>query len=469
MFASRTAWDLRPNRLTEAINAARSSRREFLDLTISNPTECGFAFLDDTILQSLSTPESLSYQPEAQGLLKARESVASYYAKKEVAVDVKNIFLTTSTSEGYSFIFRLLCEPGDEVLVAQPSYPLFELLAQIQDVRLVAYPLIYDHGWQIDLHHLEDKITPRTRAIIVVNPNNPTGSFVKAAELSKLNDLCQKHELALIADEVFHDYQLHLAERTSFAANNDALSFTLSGLSKVAGLPQMKVAWIVVSGPERRRRESIARLDMIADTYLSVNAPLQNATPALLDTRIQFQEQLRSRLHANLKTLDKMLSGQKHCSRLEVEGGWYVTLRVPITQSDEELAVFLLENEGVLVQPGHFFDFHQEGYLILSLMTPEGVFAQGMSRILKAVSLRSSLIILGFHCLSVINGFVSRSSPIVVAGPWPGTTITSSGRDMSVPCNEAMILSIEPPGRSVLPILPANKVSPAISFFSAGK
>lgn len=328
------------------------------------------------------------YEPEPKGLLVAREAVAEYYASQAMPVEISpdNIILTTSTSEAYSFIFRLLCEPGDEVLIARPSYPLFDLLATIQDVRLVPFSLIYDHGWHIDFHSLRSAITSRTKAVIVVNPNNPTGSFVKEEELRELNEICAANDVAIVADEVFLDFPHKGIAPKSFAANESALTFTLSGLSKVSGLPQMKVAWMAVSGPEQRASDALSRLEIIADTYLSMNAPIQLATPILLASRTDFQGKLATRIRANLVELDSQLVTQKHCTRLGVNAGWYATLRVPVTQPDEELAISLIERQGVLVHPGHFFDFEQEGHLILSLMTPQNVFREGVQRLLQSTN-----------------------------------------------------------------------------------
>jgi alanine-synthesizing transaminase len=385
MFSKRTAWNLSPNRFSVALEKHRKSGKPLLDLTVSNPTNCGLSFEADKILSSLTNAAAVIYEPESKGLLVARNAVADYYATQPdpVAVSPENIILTTSTSEGYSYIFRLLCEAGDEVLIPRPSYPLFDFLATIQDIRLIPYSLVYDHGWQIDFHSLKSAITSRTRAVIVVNPNNPTGSYVKPSELNELNLICAANQMAIIADEVFLDYLLEPAGCKSLANNQQALTFTLSGLSKISGLPQMKASWIAASGPEKPVSDALARLDVIADTYLSMNAPIQYSLPTLLDTRHSFQEQLNARLRRNLEELDRQLAAQSHCKRLDVEGGWYATLRVPVTQSDEELAIALMEKESVLVHPGHFFDFEQDGYLILSLMTPEEVFKDGIPRILK--------------------------------------------------------------------------------------
>ncbi len=354
-----------------------------LDLTVSNPTECGFEYDRSAILNALSNPAALTYEPNPKGLESARRAVASYYADRGDDVSPEDIFLTTSTSEAYSYVFRTLCNPGDELLIPSPSYPLFDFLADIQDVSLVRYPLLYDHGWQIDFHALEQAITPRTRGVIVVHPNNPTGNFVKPAEMARLSAICPARQVAIIADEVFLDFALDGERRASFAANSGALTFTLSGLSKISGLPQMKAAWLVVSGPQPWKREALARLEVIADTYLSVNAPVQLAVPRFLQQRHAFQEQVTLRVRRNLAELDRQLSAQKFCSRLQVEGGWCAVFRVPATRSDEDLAVELLTTQGVSVHPGHFYDFPSDGYLVVSLITPEETFAAGITKVLS--------------------------------------------------------------------------------------
>jgi aspartate/methionine/tyrosine aminotransferase len=277
----------------------------------------------------------------------------------------------------------VLCDPEDELLIPEPSYPLFEFLADIQDVRVVRYPLVYDHGWQIDFHALEQAMTPRTRGVIAVHPNNPTGHFVKAEEMRKLSKICAARETAIIADEVFLDFALGDRRHATFAASSEALTFTLSGLSKICGLPQMKVAWLMVSGPEAWKAETLARIEMIADTYLSMNAPVQWAMPVLLSQRHSFQKQLMTRVNENLSELDRQLAEQKSCSRLEVEGGWNAVLRVPAIRSDEELALELLATKSVYVHPGHFYDFSTEGCLVASLITAVTEFAQGIKLVLS--------------------------------------------------------------------------------------
>jgi alanine-synthesizing transaminase len=383
MFASRTNWNLTSNRLSEALARHRDAGKPLLDLTAANPTECGFDYDRQAILQALSNPESLSYDPDPKGLLSARRAVAGYYSAREITVPVEDIILTTSTSEAYSFAFRLLCNPGDELLIPEPSYPLFSFLADIQDVKLVGYPLLYDHGWQIDFHALQQAIAERTRGIIVVNPNNPTGHFCKSAEMEKLNKMCAPHQIAIIADEVFLDFNLAENIPRSFAANTESLTFTMSGLSKISGLPQMKAAWVITNGPEELKAQSLARLEVIADTFLSMNAPVQRAVPVFLDLRHGFQKQVMARVRKNLAELDKLLLAQNACARLDVEGGWYAVVRVPATRSDEDLAIELLNARGVYVHPGHFFDFPADGYLIVSLITPKHDFNEGMKRLLS--------------------------------------------------------------------------------------
>ncbi|HWH58990.1 MAG TPA: pyridoxal phosphate-dependent aminotransferase [Terriglobales bacterium] len=383
MFSHRTDWQLAPNRLTAAIEEARALGQPFIDLTISNPTRAGITYDGTSILDSLRHDASLDYDPQPKGLLAAREAVADYYRGRHEEVDPESLILTSGTSEGYSYVFRLLANPGEEILVPKPSYPLFEFLADLQDVRLVPYPLLYDHGWQIDFHSVEKAIGPATRGIVLVNPNNPTGSYVSYAEREQLNDICRQRGLALIVDEVFLDYSLGDVPYPSFATNTGALTFALTGLSKISALPQMKLAWIAVSGPANLAQEARQRLEVIADTYLSVSAPVQLAARTLLEQRLTVQSQILTRVQQNLAELDRQLALQKTCSRLAAEGGWYAILRVPVTQSDEDLAIALLREKGVLVHPGHFYDFPQDGFLVLSLIAGPAEFCSGIEKVLN--------------------------------------------------------------------------------------
>jgi len=382
MFADRTRWNLTPNRLSEALRRHRAAGKTLFDLTASNPTECGFEYDGEAILRALGNPSALVYEPNSKGLEVARKAVATYYAAHDAHVSAEDLVLTTGTSEAYSFVFRTLCNPGDELLMPQPSYPLFSFLADIQDVKLVSYPLIYDHGWQIDFHALEQAISPRTRGVIVVHPNNPTGNFCKAPEMAQMDEICAARGLAVIADEVFLDFAITGERRASFAANTGALTFTMSGLSKISGLPQMKAAWLAVSGPEALKKEALARIEVIADTYLSINAPVQRAIPAFLEMRHGFQKQLMARVRSNLEELDRQLARHETCTRLQVQGGWYAVSRVPALKPDEDLAVDLLQSKNVYVHPGHFYDFPSEGYLVVSLITPRAEFVAGIDQIL---------------------------------------------------------------------------------------
>jgi alanine-synthesizing transaminase len=359
-----------------------------LDLTASNPTQCGFTYDGAGILAALGDRAALVYDPEPRGMLRAREAVCAYYAARGAAVDPQQIFLTTGTSEAYSWLFRLLCDAGDEVLIAQPSYPLFDFLAQIEDVRLVAYPLVYDHGWQIDFAGLRERITARTKAIAVVHPNNPTGHYTKAAERRELERICAEHGLALVVDEVFLDSFAEgesplcghndSAEGKSFAVGEQpCLTFVLSGISKIAALPQMKVAWILAMGPEGERRAALDRLEVVADTFLSMNAPVQCALPVWLAGCGTVQKLIRARTRGNLQNLDQILLRNLPVTRLEVEAGWYAVLRVPALERDEDLAVRLLEERGVYVHPGSFFGFGGAGWLVVSLLTSEEEFRRG--------------------------------------------------------------------------------------------
>jgi alanine-synthesizing transaminase len=407
MFSDRTNWKLSPNRFTQALEEVRLSaagvganEKKILDLSASNPTRVGLLYDERAILGALASPRSIDYDPQSKGLRAAREAVANYYRDDHDHddhdhdqdgdfrdLDPERLVLTSSTSEGYSYVFGLLCNPGDELLVPKPSYPLFDFLADLEDVKLVPYPLIYDHGWQMDFPSLERAVTARTRGVVIVHPNNPTGSYVQAHELALLNEFCRGHKLALIVDEVFLDYAHDATTRRSFTANQDVLTFTLSGLSKISALPQMKVAWVAVSGPEAEVDGAISRLEVIADTYLSMNAPMQWAMPVLLEQRKSVQKQLLDRVLVNLAELDRQLAGQKTCQRLNVEGGWYAVLRVPVTRSDEDLAIELLREKSVLVHPGHFYDFPSDGYLVLSLITPEEEFAEGIRRVIEKLSI----------------------------------------------------------------------------------
>jgi aspartate/methionine/tyrosine aminotransferase len=382
-FSQRTHWNLAENELTAAIRQRRGSGLELFDLTLSNPTNCGFTYDAEALLAPLHNLEVLHYEPDPLGMTTAREAVARYYSDLEASIPLNRICLTTSTSEAYSFLFRLLCNPGDEVLAATPSYPLFDYIARLDDVQLREYPLLYDpnadlvsgQGWSIDLHALEAAITAKTRAIILVHPNNPTGNFVSQQERAHLESLCATRNLALIVDEVFLDYALGTPQPSFAAAESDCLTFVLSGISKVCGLPQMKASWIAARGPSPLVQEAMQRIEIIADTFLSMNTPVQQSLPAWLRIRHAIQHQIRERMRLNLAVLDSYLQGTS-IQRLALQGGWTAILRVPRTIDGREFVTAALDR-GVLLQPGDFYALG-DARVVVSLLTPPAAWAAGL-------------------------------------------------------------------------------------------
>jgi alanine-synthesizing transaminase len=386
VFSSRSRWDRSLNPIARALEQARVDGRPILDLTESNPTRCGFTYPGDEIRAALGDPRGLVYEPEPRGLLDAREAVASYYADLGATVEVDNILLVAGTSEAYSFLFRLLADPGDEILVPAPSYPLFGFLSELDDVRTVPYTLGYDGAWHVDLASVRAALTPKTRAIIVVSPHNPTGMQLRRAELGALESVAAEHGLAIICDEVFADYAFGFdPERVrTTAGDRTALAFTLSGLSKIVGLPQLKLGWICVNGPDAARREALERLEIIADSYLSVNTPVQLAAKSLLAGRKLIQTQIRERIATNRGHLVDAARGHAW-EPLRTDGGWYAVLRVPQRASEEEWVLALLREQGVLVHPGYFFDFPTSGYLAISLLPTVESFRHGLARIGRVI------------------------------------------------------------------------------------
>jgi aspartate/methionine/tyrosine aminotransferase len=378
-FSRRTNWETAETALARAHRRRVEAGLPLADLTASNPTRCGFTY-DPDLLAALTDPRALQYSPQPRGLLPAREAVCAYYAEHGVPFQPEQIVLTTSTSEAYSFLFRLLCDPGDEIVLNQPGYPLFDFLAELDDVRLTAASLVYDNGWQIDPEGLRRAITPRTRAIVVVHPNNPTGHFTKPWEAGELARLCREFDLSLIVDEVFLDYEL-AEPAMSFAAGLESVPiYVVSGMSKIAGLPQMKTAWIAATGPQATL--ALDRLEIIADTFLSMNAPVQWALPAWLEDRELIRQQIRARVATNLAELDRQLPQLPAASRLKVEGGWYAVVRIPAIEPDEQTVLSLLER-GVWVHPGYFFGMPESGWLVVSLLGPEAEFSRGVSLLVE--------------------------------------------------------------------------------------
>jgi alanine-synthesizing transaminase len=384
VFSSRIPANLAPNRLTEALRALRARREPLIDLTESNPTRAGFEYPPD-LLAPLGEARGLRYAPSPLGAMGARRAVAADYERQGVTVPPERIALTASTSDGYSLLFKLLANAGDEVLVPRPSYPLFDHLTRLDLVVTRYYDLDVHGSWSIDFASLERAITPRTRAVLVVSPNNPTGSFIAADELDRLAAICASRDIAIIADEVFADYELEpgAASRAGrVATRRDVLSFALGGLSKSVGLPQVKLGWVAVGGPDRLAAEALERLELVCDTYLAVSTPVQLAAAELLHRGAAVRSQIASRIVANCRALQTAVAGAPSCRVLRSEGGWCAVLQVPSLESEEDLVLRLLA-DGVLTHPGYFFDFPRESFLIVSLLPPEASFADGVSRVLR--------------------------------------------------------------------------------------
>jgi aspartate/methionine/tyrosine aminotransferase len=371
-----------PNQLSDLVVAKRQRGEAIIDLTESNPTRCGFSYPKKEILAALANESSLLYQPEPRGLLIARKAIANYYATLGVTVRPEDIVLTASTSEAYSFLFKLLCNVGDAIIVPQPSYPLFEYLCQLNDVALRHYCLAYDGEWHIDFESLQSTFTDRTRAIVLVHPNNPTGSYLKQSEFEQVCTFATEHNCAVITDEVFGPYNFSSdTNRASILTSNTSiLFFSLNGISKLLGLPQLKLSWIIVRGNPQQTDEVLNRLDIIADTFLSVNTPAQVALPKLFEHSQFIEEQIRLRVYSNYHLLQKIFKDSK-VSVLHVEGGWYAILQLPQFQNDEGWAVELLHQQNILVHPGHFYDIKQKSCVVISLLPTSELFTDALSQI----------------------------------------------------------------------------------------
>jgi len=387
-FARRTNWRQEANSLNKALEDLAKRGVEILDLTASNPTSGGFAY-PEGMLAALNFLENLHYYPDACGMDKARQAVSKYYTRQNLILPASGIVLTASTSEAYSFLMRLLVNPGEKVLIPKPSYPLFQFLLEINDVHFDYYPLYYDgQKWRLDKQTLERLVeSAKPKAIILVNPNNPTGSYISRAELNFLNEICRKRQVAIISDEVFFDYALNPGDAVSCTGNREVLTFVLGGVSKTLGLPQMKCAWILASGPQAVLQESLSRLEIIADTYLSVNTPVQNALSVWLEHAASIQGQIISRVKENAQWLSTRLKEHTpSTSLLSLQGGWYATLRLPAIKSEEEWVLEFLREDHVSVYPGYFFDFEGGAYIVLSLLPPASIFQEAVGRILQRLA-----------------------------------------------------------------------------------
>ena len=389
MFSRRVPASLTRNRLSEAVARHRAAGRPVLDLTLSNPTKAGLTY-PDSILFALADPRALHYEPEAFGLRAARAAVAASYASHGVSIDPDAVILTASTSEAYSLLFKLLCDPSDAVLVPAPSYPLFEHLARLDAVDCLQYPLEYHGVWSIDMHALRRATTSAARALLAVAPNNPTGSMLRASQAPLLDDHCARHGLALVVDEVFLDYPLEPAPDAvgsvlARQAEGDVLRVALGGLSKAVGLPQMKLAWLVMQGPASLVAQARDRMELICDTYLSVNTPVQVGAARLLHDGADLRVAIAARVRRNLESLRTTAARSPACEVLRVEGGWSAVIRVPSIHPEETLVLDLLEHDAVLAHPGFFFDFPAEAYIVVSLLTAPEVFDEGTERLCRRV------------------------------------------------------------------------------------
>jgi hypothetical protein len=386
MFSSRTDWNTTPNRLSSLAAEKRLRGESIIDLTESNPTKCEFSYPTEEILSALTEPSIVSYQPEPRGLLSARKAIAEYYAVHGIAITPEQIILTSSTSEAYSFLFKLLCNVGDEIVVPQPSYPLFEYLCQLNDITLRQYRLAYDGEWHIDFASLQAQFSHRTRAIVLVHPNNPTGSYLKQNEFDQICSLASEHHSSLIADEVFGPYDMspdvHCAN--ILTSQSFVPLFSLNGISKLLGLPQLKLSWIVVDGNLQQRDEALNRLDIIADTFLSVNTPVQVALPKLLRCSSDIGNQIRLRIQTNYRLLQKVFADSS-TSVLRVEGGWYSILQLPQKYSDDYWAEEILTHQNILIQPGHFFDMEQKSCIVISLLSVSDLFDDALLRLQRFI------------------------------------------------------------------------------------
>jgi alanine-synthesizing transaminase len=374
-FSTRSLQEDVPNALSRALAEAKA-RGPVLDLTVSNPTTAGIPYDEAAILGAFADRAMLTYEPHPLGLASARAAVA-----QEIGHDARRIALTASTSEAYAVLFKMLCDPGDEILVPAPSYPLLGWLAAFEAVRLAPYPLVHAGRWMVDVAALRAAVTPRTKAIVVVTPNNPTGSYLGRGELDAMLDL----GLPIVSDEVFAPYPLAMPDdrvKTVLEASR-GLVFALSGLSKACGLPQMKLGWIAAGGDALHADAALQRLEIVLDAYLSVGTPVQAALPALLAAGKKTAHAISERTKRNLAVVRNALQSCSHATVLEVEGGWYVTIRVPETMNDEEWAVSLVTEDAVHVHPGFFFDMNRGAHLVVSLLTPDADLAEGMARIAR--------------------------------------------------------------------------------------
>jgi alanine-synthesizing transaminase len=382
VISSRLPGDLSPNATARAVEALRARGVSVIDLTESNPTRAGFHY-PEHVLDALADARAFRYDPHPLGLISAREAVAREFLRRGATVPPDRIGLTASTSEAYGFLFKLLCNAGDAVLVPRPSYPLFEHLTSLEGVAAVPYRIEYHGSWRIDLDSVRRAMDDRVRALLIVSPNNPTGSFLHCDDLVNVVELCASRDVAIIGDEVFADYPLDVSTHAvSVLAQADVVTFSLGGLSKSAGLPQLKLGWIAFAGPSERVQQTLASYEIVADAYLSVSTPVQVAAPVLLDAGTEVRSQIHSRIRHNLAALRQIVTAYPAARVLSCEGGWSAVIQLPSTRSEEALILELLDDDHILAHPGYFFDFERESFVVVSLLVETDIFERGAARLL---------------------------------------------------------------------------------------
>jgi hypothetical protein len=390
MFSKRTSWDFSLNPLSRLLTRKREAGEDVLDLTESNPTRAGLDYPEDEILAAISDRNILRYEPTPHGLTTAREAIAHYYAEREKTVSSSDLLLTSSTSEAYAFLFKTLMDPGDRILLPRPSYPLFDDIARLEALGIDHYRLVHDGSWSLNMESVEQAITPRTKAVLAVHPGNPTGSYLKLGERERLVEICCRHQIALVVDEVFLDYPIDARRNRAgtLVGEQRALTFVMSGLSKVAGLPQMKLSWIWMGGPMELKDEARSRLEHVSDAFLSVGTPVQRGLEHYLALSRHIQSSITTRITSNYRFLLEVTTGSP-VTMLGTEGGWYTVLRLPAIRGSDEWALELIREKDLIVHPGYLYDFATEPFLVISLLPEESVFRRGVHGLLAYVDTAS--------------------------------------------------------------------------------
>lgn len=387
MFSCRTNWNFQNNRITKLIQEYQRNNISIIDLSESNPTKVGFNYPEKFVLKDFCSGKNLIYNPHPKGLINAREAICKFYHKKNINIHPESIIITAGSSDAYNYIFRLIAEPGDEILVPSPSYPLLQFLSRLNDISIKNYRLLYDGEWHIDIDSIYRNITNKTKAILFIHPNNPTGSYVKNEEYEKVLELANRYGLIFISDEVFYEYEIEDKPNkfNSFSEKSDILTFTINGISKLLGLSQMKLGWVIVSGPNKLKQEAINRLEIISDTFLSVNTPVQNSLPIWLENYEELHNQIKHRVIINYFRIKDQILANSAIELLNVEGGWNGILRFPNIFTDEQWVELFLKKYRLFLQPGYFYDFERGAYLLVSLLLPENIIKKNIIAVLDEV------------------------------------------------------------------------------------